>query len=398
MTVPKRALGIAAPILIVAASLALVLSEEQGMRVTAYFEQFKGIYVGDDVTVRGVPVGEVTAVRPERGRVKVDLRLDGDVEVPEDVRAVVIAQSLVSVRSVVLGPVGGDGPALRDGAVIPQSRTAIPVEWDEIKNQLVELADALAPTGANEEGAVSDLVSAGAEFLDGQGDSLNGTIRDMSDAMTTLADNSGDLFATVRNLQVFITALDSSDQQMRTFNQRLATVSRSLNSDRRALVAALKGLDRSFHEVDTFLKESGQVTTSTLGELRSTTSLLARDRQYIADLLQVAPTGVSNFYNILDPRGPDGTLMTGALAMNNLQAPAQIICGALLAMGGDRIACQEAIGPLAKYFALSAPPVGIGGLQPQKAAPNESPKGEAPEPSSPRPGQDLLGALLGGLL
>ncbi len=353
-------IGIAIAVVLACGAFAFV--ENGSIKVTAHFAQFKGIYVGDDVTALGVPIGTVTSVQPGEDHVEVVMELEPDHAVPSDVRAAVVSPSLVSVRSIVLGPVGSDAPPLEDGATIPMSRTAIPVEWDEIKNQLVELSTALGPDGANEDGATSDLISSGARFLEGSGGDLNTTITDVSEAMSTLADNSGDLFATVRNLQVFVTAIKGSDAQVRLFNERLAEVAALLNGDRFALEGALSGLHQAFEEVNVFLRRNKDLTVSTLRELRSTTSMLADNRQQIADILQVAPTGLSNFYQILDPRGSTGTLVTGELAVNNLQAPAQIICGALLAAGGDRSSCQEALGPLLKYFAMNAPPIGIGGF------------------------------------
>jgi phospholipid/cholesterol/gamma-HCH transport system substrate-binding protein len=376
-----------------------VFAGQAPVHVTAYFAQFKGIYVGDDVTALGVPIGSVTSVEAQPDRVKVEMQLDSDYPVPDDVRAAVIARSLVSVRAIGLGPVGSNGPRLKDGAVIPMSRTAIPVEWDDIKDQLVELSSALGPQGANDKGATSELISASAGFLEGNGQTLNRTIQTVSEAMSTLADNSGGLFATVRNLQVFVTAIKGSDTQVRLFSQRLAEVSSILDQDRHALSGALKGLHGAFREVDAFLKENKDLTVSTLKELRSTTSLLAADRQQIADLLQVTPTGLSNFYNIMQPR-PDGTLVTGELAANNLQAPAQIICGALLAAGGNRTDCQTALMPLLKYFALSAPPVGIGGVVSNSAGPGgiQEPGGAAPRSStSSTDAADLINQLLGGM-
>lgn len=365
---------------VVLACGAFAFAGDGTLRVTAYFAQFKGIYVGDDVTALGVPIGSVVSVDPEPDRVKVVLEIDADHPVPADVRAAVVAPSLVSVRSVVLGPVGLDGPRLEDGATIPISRTAIPVEWDDVKDQLVELSAALGPRGANKDGATSDLVSSAADFLGGTGRSFNATITDVSEAMSTLADNSGDLFATVRNLQVFVTAIKGSDAQVRLFNQRLAEVAAILDNDRFALEGALHGLRQAFVEVKRFVNDNKDLTVDTLRELRATTSMLAGNRQQVADILQVAPTTLSNFYAILDPRGDDGTLVTGALAINNLQAPAQIICGALLAAGGDRSSCQEVLTPLVKYFAMNAPPIGIGGLTNNGAG----------GPGTIDPGQDQL--------
>ncbi len=281
---------VALPLVLALVIGGLLLTRDQKVHVTAYFDQFKGIYVGDDVTALGVPIGTVTSVEPEADRVKVEMELSPDHPVPADVKAAVVAPSLVSVRSIILGPYGLSGPRLQDGAVIPESRTAIPVEWDAIKDQLVNLSTALGPDGANAKGATSDLVSSGARFLDGEGATLNSTIRNVSTAMTTLADNSGDLFATVRNLQVFIAAIKGSDAQVRLFNLRLATVAAALDQDRDALAGALKGMHTAFKEVGAFLRENQSLTVSTLKELRSTTSVLSADRQHVADRLQVTST------------------------------------------------------------------------------------------------------------
>lgn len=368
--------------------------------ITAHFPQFKGIYVGDDVTVRGVPIGQVTEVSPAKDEVTVKFVIDDDVHVPADANAVVVAQSVVSVRSIALGPVAPGGGELEDGADIPASRTAIPVEWDDIKDQVLDLTQALGPQGANRRGAANELVASSADFFRGRGTNLGQTLHDVSEAMSTLNDNSGDLFATVRNLQVFVKAIRGSDAQVRGFNQNLATVSAALDSDRTKLVRALTALEAAFTEVDAFVRNNGDLATSTLATLRKTSSLLAADRQQVADILHVAPTALSNLYNLLDPRGEDGPIATGALAIANMQAPASIICGALLSVGGDRSACVDAIGPIANYFAMNAPPVGIGGLESNAAGPGgvTEPGSVEPQSSTPQTTQDadLLGQLLGG--
>ncbi|MCB0925912.1 MAG: mammalian cell entry protein, partial [Mycobacterium sp.] len=59
--------------------------------------------------------------------------------------AVIVAGNLVGARYVQLTPAYGadgrtDAPRMRDGTLIGTDRTAIPVEWDEIKTQLDRLA------------------------------------------------------------------------------------------------------------------------------------------------------------------------------------------------------------------------------------------------------------------
>jgi phospholipid/cholesterol/gamma-HCH transport system substrate-binding protein len=363
---------------------------------TAYFTQTKGIYVGDDITIQGVPVGTITRISPERDQVKVTLEVDSDFTLAADVRAAVVARSLVSVRAIALGPTYTGGPQLAPGDTIPLSRTTVPVEWDEVKKQLTDLTTALGPNGANKKGATSDLISSAAGFLDGQGRTINQTIGDLSEALSTLSDNGGELFATVRNLQVFTSALNGSDAAVRAFNQNLATVSGQLDADKGAIARALKGLSVAFKEVQVFLNKNTDLTVSTLRELKGTTKVFAKNRQKIADLLQVAPTAISNFYNIVDPRV---SAATGILAFNNLAAPAQIICSALLDLGGTKEDCAAALGPLVGYLTDQVP-AGVGPLPGGGSAPPSVP-GTSPESNgidSLLGGADLLGqlGLLGG--
>ena len=66
--------------------------------------------------------------------------------VPADVRAAILSPSLVSARAIQLVPAYSGGPKLAAGATIPQDRTAVPVEWDDFRQQLEKLTDSLQPT------------------------------------------------------------------------------------------------------------------------------------------------------------------------------------------------------------------------------------------------------------
>ena len=77
---------------------------------------------------------------------KLMLQVDRGVPIPADAKAVIVSQNLVSARYVQLTPAyRKTGPTMRDGAVIPVDRTAIPVEWDEVVSQLTRLATDLGP-------------------------------------------------------------------------------------------------------------------------------------------------------------------------------------------------------------------------------------------------------------
>lgn len=312
------------------------------VRVTAYFPRTVGIYPGSDVRVLGVRIGEVREITPEGGRVRVELEYEADREVPADAQAAIINSSVVSDRYVQLLPVyRGDGPVLRTGDEIPESRTAVPVELDRVFDSLHTTAEALGPEGANQDGSLSRLLGVSAENLDGQGKNLHRTVEDLSKAVTTLSDGRTDLFGTIRNLQVFTAALAADDKSVRSFNGSLAKVAGQLAGEREDLAAALKNLGTALGDVSDFVKKNKKSLTSNVEGLSKVTKVLVTQRAALEELLEVAPTGMSNLNNAYNPSA--GTLDTRNNA-DQAQDPASLLCSVLRTTGdegGENPDCAE---------------------------------------------------------
>lgn len=358
MTAPitARVRAITAVVLVAATIIAALSWHGSPRTYVLEFPAAKSLYVGNSVEVLGVEVGTVKSIDPRPDRVRVTVEVDADRKIPADAKAAIVSPSLVPVRNVSIFPAYTGGPVLPDGGVIPVSRTAVPAEWDDVKTQLVRLEKAVGPQGANRNGAVGHLLDASAANLQGEGAEINRTIKDMSEAMATLSDNRGDIFATVRNLQVFTAALESSDTQVNRFNKRLADVADLLADNRGDLATVLDDLDRTFRVLRTFIADNRGSTTRALDGLADTVALLSRNRQKVADILQAAPTTLSNFYNIYDPDVP---ALTGSLAAANFESPAVFICSTLYSLGGTPQACQTALSPIADFFKIGQPPIGI---------------------------------------
>ncbi|WP_309235404.1 MCE family protein [Streptomyces sp. TRM64462] len=305
--------------------------------VTAYFPRTVGIYPGSDVRVLGVRVGEVKAITPEGDRVRVELAYEGHRKVPADARAAIVNGSVVSDRYVQLLPVYRGGPALGDGAVIPQHRTAVPVELDRVFDSLRTTADALGPRGANKDGSLSRLLAVSADNLQGQGAKLHRTVEDLSQAVTTLSDGRDDLFGTVRNLQVFTAALATDDARIRSFNSSLAKVAGQLAGERDDLAAALSHLAAALADVSAFVKENEKALTADVKGLSKITRVLVTQRAALAELLDVAPAGLSNLQNAYNPGS--GTLDTRSNP-DQPQDPAALLCS-LLRTAGEKADCAD---------------------------------------------------------
>jgi phospholipid/cholesterol/gamma-HCH transport system substrate-binding protein len=379
---------------IVAVSAAVVLwPSSQSKHLTAYFTSATGLYTGDRVLVLGVPVGQVTSITPQAGKVKVEMTYDSNVQVPAGAEAAIITPTLVTTRSVQLTPAYTGGPALADGETIPSSRTAVPVEWDQIEKEMNTLATALGPNGKSS-GALNRLLHTSAANLKGQGTNLHDTLTALSQATTTLADNRGNLFATVDNLQTFVQVLADANTQVDEFNKELTSVSGVLDNNKQELGTALSTLNSSLGVVQNFVKDNRDALASNLSGLDSVTANLAKNDQTLADVLQRLPTEASNFNNIYDPLNH---AITGSLAVNNLEDPANFICETVFAAGGSPDQCQNALQPLLQVLGQSSLPISLdpinrNGYSNQTGTPGSSNSGSSAGSGS----GGLANLLLGG--
>jgi virulence factor Mce-like protein len=276
------------------------------------------------------------------------LSVDRDVPIPADAKAVIVAQNLVSARYVQLAPAyETSGPTLPDNAVIGVDRTAVPVEWDEVKDQLTRLATDLGPSGDISTTSVSRFIDSAANAMNGNGDKLRETITQLAQVGRILADGSGDIVDVIVNLQTFVNALRDSNAQIVQFQDRLATVSSVIDSSRSDLDAALTYLAEAVGEVQRFIAGSRDQTAEQIQRLGAVTQNLADNRMVLENVLHVAPNAIGNGYNIYNP---DTGTMIGGFALANFANPVQLVCSAIGAVKNATApeaskACAEYLGP-----------------------------------------------------
>jgi virulence factor Mce-like protein len=277
--------------------------------IKARFVQAVGVYTGTPVKILGVGVGTVTKVDPGPSYVTITMNYDAKYRLGPDARAQEVANSLVSDRYIQLGPLYAasrdHGKVFPAGGTIPTSRTSGPEELDDIYAALNKLSVALGPNGANkggkQSGPLSTLLTVGAANLKGNGAALGNSITQLSKAASTLADSRGDLFQTVKNLQAFTATLQSSDGQIRTFEQQLAQVASDLAAERTDLGAALKQLGLTLNDVNGFVKQNaGKFHTDIVG-LEQVTDLLVRQKASLDETLSVAPIALANLIHTYQP-------------------------------------------------------------------------------------------------
>jgi phospholipid/cholesterol/gamma-HCH transport system substrate-binding protein len=319
--------------------------------ITAYFTSATSIYPGDEVRVAGVRVGIIKSIDPQGARAKITLAVDHDVPIPSDAEAVIVAQNLVAARYVQLTPAYdaevSHGPTMADGAVIPVERTGVPIEWDQVKAQLMRLATDLGPTSDVSTTAVGRLIDRAANAMDGNGDKLRQTIAQLSGVGRILADGSTNIVDTIKNLQIFVTALRDSNTQVVQFEDRLANVSSVVDDSKSDLDGALTHLAEAVGETKRFIEGSRDATAEQIQRLANVTQNLADNSMALKNVLHVAPNAIGNGYNIYNP---DTGTMLGGFAMNNFANPVQLICSAIAAVKNATAPetsklCSQYLGP-----------------------------------------------------
>lgn len=349
---PRRLLAI----LVVAALAVAGLSwwrHDDRTTVTAYFTGTTGLYVGDQVRVLGVKVGDVTAVDPEGGRVKVTLAVADGQAIPRDVKAAIVAPSLVSGRFVQLAPAYTGGPRLADGAVLDTDRTAVPVSFDEVKKELTDLATALGPDGpVGSTGALAQAIGAAdANLGRGGAEQLRASLTRLRAAATSLSSGRSDLFQTVENLDSFTRNLLRYDTSVRGFTTNLRSASGVLADNRTQLTTAVRELESALREVGAFADRHDVRLARGVAHAADLSATLADKADVLGQILHLGPHAVADLFLAVENHA-----LTGRLALGNIDSTADLLCGLVLGVGGPKSTCQAALVPLLNTLGLSAVP------------------------------------------
>lgn len=340
---------------------------------TAYFDNTNGLFVGDEIRILGVPVGEIERIDAEPDRAKVSFWIDDTYSVPADVKAVILAPSLVTARAIQLTPAYTGGPTLPADAVIPMERTAVPVEWDEVRVQLQRFTEMLQPTEPGGVSTLGSLVNTAADNLRGQGKNIRDTLIKLSKATSALGDHSSDLFSTLRNLSLLVSALQDSSDVMSQLNRNLASVTWALADDPDEISSAAASVSEVSKTVATFVAANKETLGTTSDKLASVSQALTDSVDDIKQLLHMSPTVLQNFINIYQPA--QGTL-SGALSTNNFSDPISFLCGAIQAasrLGAEQSSklCVQYLAPIVKNRQMNFFPIGGNPLVGAVARPNE---------------------------
>ncbi|MEZ0362690.1 MlaD family protein [Mycobacterium sp. pUA109] len=217
-----------------------------------------GLLGNQDVTLRGIPIGHVTAVRlTERGTEAV-AAIRADTPIPRDTQVRVSGLSVAGEQYLDFRPDHDHGPYLTNGSVIGRDQTTVPVSLpqiiDDSKGALAQIdAEKLTAVfgelrvsrqGPQKLSSLLDGTVLLASTLDGVLPQTVSMLRNTQVTFTTLNDTSAGLGGTSADLQKVLAGVNKMDGGFRTLvDQGEAELGRvdSFIADNRENVYALLG-------------------------------------------------------------------------------------------------------------------------------------------------------------
>ncbi len=241
-----------------------------GPTVQASFAQSGGIFVGSEVTYRGVAVGHVSGLKLLTDGVMVQAKLNDGTKIPKDTLAVVENRSAVGEQYLDFQPRSDKGPDLSDGDVVPRADTRYPIRVDQLlqdvddtirsvnQNHLRTVVDELGLAFADGGGDLSRLIDNGNKLTVAATDALPQTIKLIQDGkvvLDTQRDTASQIQTFSKNFADLSEALQGSDPDVRLVLDRGVIASQQLQG-------LIKDNQANLTTLIANLITVGQVTTS----------------------------------------------------------------------------------------------------------------------------------------
>lgn len=287
--------------LLVAGGWYTLLRPDDALVISADFTDADGIYAGNPVDILGVAVGTVRSVDPRGAVVRVSVALPADTRIPASAQAYIMSPEVISDRFVELDPAYTSGPVLAPGAVIPQSRTHVPLRWNQLESSLDSLLTALGPNGLNNNGDLSSALHAAATGLGNAGPALNQAITNIDSASTLLAGDGGDIATVLDNLDKLATTLAGQQSTIDSLSSDLTKAGQEFSGQQANIADTIGQLATVMSQVDTLIKNNGATLTGDLGNIANLATLIAAHQSDLSEIINELPLVFDNFARAVSP-------------------------------------------------------------------------------------------------
>jgi phospholipid/cholesterol/gamma-HCH transport system substrate-binding protein len=216
------------------------VSEENGIVVTAEFEDILNIVPRSPVMVDDVTVGEVIDVERVGWHAKISMRVRKDVALPDNAIAEIRQVSLLGEKYVAIEPPpeGASEGRLGDGDNIPLSATGRNPEVEEVLGALSFL---LSGGGVAQLGTITQELN---KAMSGREDTLRHVLGSLTDVVGTLDDQKADIIRAMQSISNLTATLNREKQTVTGALDVAGPAIKVLADQHDELIAMLSALDQ----------------------------------------------------------------------------------------------------------------------------------------------------------
>ena len=316
--------------------------------VQARFADAAGLQRGSRVRVAGIVAGEVTSVRPHGQRVDIGLAIDRGIELPRDVRAEIVVETLLGSKYVRLDGGHDWGHRLRGGDLIVDTST--PTEVLDLENTGTPLLEQLDAKALDQLFGKIDRITRG----------QRGNVGDIIVGLDRLAKAIDERQAEARRLitstRVVTGRLSARDQDLLDALDDIDVVLDGLSKRRAQVVALLRETEATSAKTADLVSTNRRRIDAVLDEIHRDLQVVARNQDHLAESLAAMSNAISGFASV-GYSGPDELPNTWANMYTQLIGPLSPdalfgSCGLLddafdVMLGPDPVTdCSARTGPL----------------------------------------------------
>ncbi|MDX6743602.1 MlaD family protein [Actinocorallia sp. A-T 12471] len=255
-----------------------------GTSVTVYFDRATSFYEGSHVLVMGVDVGTVNEVVIEGDRVRVRATVDAGVPLPADVKASIMPMNLVGERNLVLFPPYSPGkPKAKDGHVIEQADTTLPIETDEALAAFTEVLAAIDPLQARR------VTQKAAAAFDGNGQAFNAALQQTGQLTETLGGQADALAQLADNLASLAEVVEGKEDALGTMIEQVSSATEVFAQEREAIRTLVEGLVKLVRSGDVLLQKYEGTLADDVRVLTQVSLVVKGNSEQLAQLVEALP-------------------------------------------------------------------------------------------------------------
>ncbi|MCW2689554.1 MAG: virulence factor Mce family protein, partial [Mycobacterium sp.] len=261
--------------------------------VTVELPAAGGLYASSNVTYRGTEVGRVESAHLTDTGVEAVLSLKSGITIPSDLDAQVHSQSAVGEQYVALLPRNGTSAPLKDGDVIPLSRSTVPPDINALLDATNRGLEAIPRD--NLKSAIDESYTA----FGGLGPDLARFFKGGSQLAIDAHNNLNELTNVIDNVAPVVDTQTDTADSVTAWAQHLATITQSLQQNDSAVRGVVRNGGAAAEEVRALLDRLRPTLPIVLANLVSLGQVAVTYRADLEQLLVLLPVGTADIAGIM---------------------------------------------------------------------------------------------------